>query len=146
MSEKIELIENQNLLRLQKYLNYELSTGMLYLLSFMAGSLVILLILAALIFMPFMLNVLIKEKRKGWLIFFVVIFVIPTIVLFVVAFTVEFFNSLPLISLGLFYLYCFLLRFSVNDWVSDIKARNEYLIQKKRRNDELNAFMKRIED
>ena len=138
------MVENINqhndLTRLKKYLNYELSSSTLFLLSFMVALFIFLASAAAVIFTPFMLNVLYKENRKGWILFFIIIVIIPFILFIVLGFTIEFGRPLILITLGLFYFYCFLLRFEVNNWVKEINARKQYLNEKKRSGDKLKAF------
>ena len=138
------MIENINqhkdLTRLKKYLNYELSSSTLFLLSFMVAVFIFLASAAAVIFTPFMLNVLYKENRKGWILFFVIIVIVPFTLFIILGLAVEFSRPLILITLGLFYFYCFLLRFEVNNWVKEINARNQYLYEKKKSEDELNTF------
>ena len=87
-----------------------------------------------------MLYVLFTEKKKGWIILFIVIVVIPIIILIILSVMVEFSRPLLFLSVGLFYFYCFLLRFEVNDWVREAMARNQYLLEKKQREDDLKSF------
>lgn len=107
---------NYNVMRLQQWLDYELSTGMLFFLTYVWGSILLLLIIAAILFTPFMLKVLFEERRCNWITYFLIIVVIPLIVSFL-------FNSgstyrvvLQYIPLGTFYFYCFTLRIAIKDW------------------------------
>ncbi len=135
------LYSNYNLERLSKYLNYHIATFALFIASWFVSFFLILATLAALIFTPFMLYVLYKENQKGWIIFFGVIVIVPLIVLIVISFLDPFLKPAILITIGLFYFYCFLLRFSVNDWLTEIRAKNEYLLEKQKRDQELDNFM-----
>ena len=125
--------QNHNLNRLKQYLNYEISSSVLYFLSFQVFLFIFLASIAALIFMPFMLFVLFKEKKKGWITLFIVIVVIPIIILLILFVMVEFSKPLLFISLGLFYFYCFLLRYEVNEWSREAIARIQYLLNKKKK-------------
>jgi len=140
MEDNIYIDQNYNLTRLKKYLNYQVSSSLLFFLSFQAFILIFLASAAALIFTPFMLYVLFTEKKKGWIILFIVVVVIPIILLIILSIEVEFSRPLLFISLGLFYFYCFLLRFEVNDWVREAMVRNQYLFEKKQRENDLKSF------
>jgi hypothetical protein len=145
MKEKIEIIENYNLTRLQKYLNYELSSAVLFAASFLFGGIVFLLIAAAAVFTPFILYVLYQENRKGWIISFFIMVCVPLVSFIVLSFFSSYGSLYILIALGLFYFYCFLLRFEVNNWVQDDMAKRQYLIEKKQREEEMKAFMSNYE-
>lgn len=127
--------------RLQKYLNYEVSSSILYFLSFQVFVFIFIASAAALAFTPFMLYVLFSEKKKGWIILFIVIVIVPIIFLLILSVMVEFSKPLLFITLGLFYFYCFLLRFEVNDWVREASAKNQYLIDKKKRELDSKSFV-----
>jgi len=144
MENEIDLIQNYNLIRLKKYLNYEVSSSILYFLSFQIFIFIFLASAAALIFAPFMLYVLSKENKKGWIVLFIIIVIIPIMLLIILSILFEFSKPLLLISLGLFYFYCFLLRFEVNNWVQEMSARNQYLMNKKKREEDLNTFMNKL--
>lgn len=133
-------LSNTNLTRLSKYLNYEIASSVLFLFSFFAWFLIFLITAAAIVFTPFMLYALYQENRKGWIIFFVIIVVIPFILSIILQFTVSFIFPWFLIVLVFFYLYCFLLRMEVNNWVREKRSRLQYLLEKRRR-DEAQVFM-----
>ena len=145
MEDNIDLVQNYNLTRLKKYLNYEVSTSILYFLSFQVFIFIFFALAAALIFTPFMLYVLLKEDKKGWIVLFVIIVITPIILLIILAIIFDFALPLLIVPLGLFYFYCFLLRFSVNGWLREISMKNQILKDKKRREDELKLFMKELE-
>ncbi len=140
MVNNIYINENFSLTRLKKYLNYEVSSSILYFLSFQVFIFIFLASAIALIFMPFMLYVLFTEKKKGWIVFFIVIVIIPIIFLLILSVMVEFSKPLLFIPLGLFYFYCFLLRFEVNNWAREEIARNQYLLDKKKKENNLKLF------
>lgn len=140
MGKNIYIDQNYNLTRLRKYLNYQVSSSLLYFLSFQVFIFIFIASAAALIFTPFMLYVLITEKKYGWIVFFIIIFIVPTAMLLMLSWMVEFSKPLLFISLGLFYFYCFLLRFQVNDWSKEAMARDQYLFEKKQREDDLKLF------
>lgn len=110
-----------NLERLSTILNYQLSTLVLFLLSYFWTITLVLAVIAAIIFTFYMIFVLIEEKKYGWIIFFIFLVIVPffTIILFLS--DVIFYMAYLLIPLPLYYFYCFMLRLSVNDW---IKERN----------------------
>ena len=135
---------HNSLRQLKKYLNYELSTSVLFFMSFFAGLFIILSLIAALIFTPYMLYVLFKEKRMGWISFFFILVIIPLLILLIVSFTIEFMMPLLLVPLGLFYFYCFLLRFEVNGWIREFDAKQQLILEKQKREEELNHFMQQV--
>jgi len=72
------------------------------------------------------------EKKNGWIIFFVILVLIPiiTIILFSVF-------ELLFIPLALVYFYSFLLRFVVRDWIQEKNAKWE--LQKQMRQSKTNS-------
>ena len=113
---KTEAQNNYNVMRLQQWLDYELSTGVLILLTWVWGSLLLLLIIAAILFTPFMLKVLFEERRYGWIIYFLIIVVIPLILSFLFVTGSTYKSVFQFIPLGTFYFYCFTLRLAIKDW------------------------------
>src|SRR5690606_6364808 len=101
--------------RLATILNFEISFTVIYLFSFAAtGFLFVSGILAA-VFVPFLIYVLLKEGRNGWIIFFNISVILP--ILFSYFFVPSYFAIFVLIALAMYYFYCFLLRLSVNEWI-----------------------------
>lgn len=144
MQENISLHSNYRLAQLDKYLNYHIATFALFIASWFGLLFLLIAALAALIFAPYMLYVLYKENKKGWIIFFGVIVIIPLIVFIIISFLDPFLKPAALITIGLFYFYCFLLRFSVNDWIREERAKNEYILEKQKRDHELDDYMDRF--
>ena len=120
--------------KLYKYLNYEVSSTLLYAGSFFFRLFTPILFIAAIIFTPFMFFVLFKEEKKGWLISFIVMVLIPAI-LFVTLFPI-----LTIVALIPFYLYCFILRMEVKGWLQEMRARNELALHKFKKANESNEI------
>jgi len=114
--------------RLALYLNYELSASLLFGLSFFAGTFLIAALILAGVFIPYLIYVLIKEGRHGWIIFFNLMVVLPLI--FSLLFIPSYFSVFILVSAGLFYCYCFLLRMTVNEWISERNWRLQLIEQR----------------
>ena len=110
--------KNQNLKRLNYWLKYELSSSALLLLSWLWGITILLSTVAALVFTPFMLYILFQEKKFGWITFFIIIVILPAITVLIFFLHSNYFMFLILIPLVLFYFYCFLLRYTVDDWLT----------------------------
>jgi hypothetical protein len=109
---------NQNLKRLNYWLKYQISSSFLLILSWMFPLALLLTTIVALIFAPFMLFILYKEKKFGWIIFFGILIIFPLIIIIVFSMHSTYFMALILIPLALFYFYCFILRLTVSDWLS----------------------------
>jgi hypothetical protein len=141
------LPHNNHLSRLSRILNYQLTLGLLvvgYLLLFFSlGVFIIIVIftLASILFSPYLLFVLIREHKIGWIYFFIIIVVVPILATFILYYFNENLSHLLFLPLLLFYFYCFLLRFSVNEWIKEIREHNIYRIQKQKREEELNNYL-----
>lgn len=146
MDNNISSMQKYSLTRLKKYLNYEVSTSILFFLSFQVFIFIFFALAAAIIFTPFMLYVLFKEDKKGWIVLFFIIVIIPIIIFIILAILLAFSKPLLLIPMGLFYFYCFLLRYEVNTWVRELNFKNQYLEDKKQKEIELELFMKQLGD
>lgn len=103
-------------MRLQQWLDYELSTGVLIFLTWVWGSILLLLIVAAILFTPFMLKILWEEKRYGWITYFLIIVVIPLIISFLFETDSTYKFVFQFVPLGTFYFYCFTLRLAIKEW------------------------------
>lgn len=139
------IARKHELMRLRKLLNYEISTSALYVMSFMGFFFLYLAIIAALVFTPFMINVLYKRSEYGWIALFGIMIVLPVIILTIIAFPINSTLPLLLIPLPFFYLYCFLLKFSVNNWVRDMNSRNWYLLEKEKMKEQTDFFWKQLD-
>jgi hypothetical protein len=146
MVEEIELLQSYTLLRLHKYLNYNFTGAALLIVSYFIYANIIFLTVAALVFTPFMLYDLYKENKKGWIITFLVMVGIPFLAFLLIYISTKFNFILVYILIGLYYLYCFLLRLEVNNWVQEDMAKRQYIIEKKARDEELKSFMNNYEN
>lgn len=121
---------NDHLDRLALFLNYELSASLLFFFSFVVWIFIFIAILIAGIFIPYLIYVLLKEGRHGWIISFNVMILTPLIIS--ILFLPSYFSIFMLLSVALFYCYCFFLRITVNEWIRErnwglqlIEQRNE---------------------
>lgn len=120
--------ETENHLRkLYKVLNYEISAPVLFILIFLPGAGIILNI-AILLFTPFMLYVLYKASKRGWMIAFIVLIFLPLISarFYIEAPQVKMIVSLAVVML--FFLYCFLLRHSIGSQLNDLDGARRFEI------------------
>lgn len=113
---EIEITKNYNVHRLQKWLDYELSTLILMLLSWFWNIAILLMIIAAFVFTPFMLKVMFEERRFGWITFFFLIVILPALGALFINIDSSYKFVIELIPLALFYFYCFVLRLAIKDW------------------------------
>lgn len=115
--------------RLYYWLSYHRFTGFLYggLLIVPWVVILVALIAAAVVFAPYMLFVLYKEGKRGWLIFFAVLVGGPVALTFIHTGSHPFDVFLDFMPLLAYYFYCYLLRFSVREWISDADMASEIL-------------------
>lgn len=120
--------------RLYYWLSYQRFTGALYGGLLFVPWLLILVVLIALavVFAPYMLFVLYKQGKRGWLIFFVFLIGVPVGMAFVSTGSEPFDAFLDFMPLLAFYFYCYLLRFSVREWISDASMAAGMLISRDR--------------
>lgn len=135
----------ERILKLKRYLNYQISGAVLYFISFFALLFLFIAAGAAIVFSVFMLRVLYQENKTGWIVFFFVLVIIPMILFGLLSIWIPAFRLITLFSIGLFYLYFFFLRFEVNEWVREMNIKimtEEKLRQHKTEED---VFMKKFE-
>lgn len=113
----IDVSKDYNIGRLQQWLDYELSTVLLFFLSWFWTLMIVLMGIAAILFTPLMLKILFQERKFGWITFFLILVVIPLIVIQFLDIEPNYKFAMSLIPFALFYFYCFLLRFAVRDWL-----------------------------
>jgi hypothetical protein len=122
------------LFNLKKILNYQISTWLLFLISFFFISpiLVIILALAALFLLFYIIFVLYKNGKYGWITALCITIIIPTIIM--VFFIQRNYTIMILLMLevGIFFIYCAALRLTLNVWVKDIQAARLFDLQSKR--------------
>ena len=86
-------------------------------------------ILTAIIFTPWLLYVLVKEKHYGWITTFFVIVILPYLIVYPIVKDSIFLLPWMIALIIPFYLYCGIIKYAVNDWVK------EYNIEIKRNED-----------
>ena len=92
-------------------------------------------------FTPFLLYVLIKEKRRAWIITFLVIVILPFLLVFLIIYysisSVPWIIDPSIIYLMIpIYIYCYLLKHTVDEWLREYQAhelRKEQKLEKARR-------------
>jgi hypothetical protein len=117
---------NRNLENLQKWLDYELPASALGFFSWFYGILLAVAMLAAIVFIPFMLRILYVEKKIGWIIYFIIIVVIPAVLIYFLNKGNPYGFLLQILPLGLFFFYCFNLKLAVRGWV----VKEKFLLNK----------------
>jgi hypothetical protein len=128
----LDLISSERyyLSRLDKYLNYELSSSILLLLVYASGITIILAIIAVTIFTPYMVYIFIKEKKIAWIISFLVVVIIPFIICIILGIKTGYVTVFILIPLGIFYFYCFVLKLTVNEQLKEVIAEENLQIKR----------------
>jgi hypothetical protein len=81
------------------------------------------------IFTPYILYVLFKEKRFGWIAAYIIMVIIPG----VIAITVlgYAYGLIILILFAPFYFFCFLIKFSVDEWIREYNWEQQLIEQRK---------------
>ena len=132
--EELNLVPSEaQLVNLKKYLNYQLSTFLLFALSFFSIILIFILSALAFLFMPYVIFVLYQNEKYSWIISLILMVVLPV---FLLVFLVEQTYTLMillLIELAVFYVYCFSLRIALNGWVKEIFTVKLIEFQRKKR-------------
>jgi hypothetical protein len=98
-----------------------LVTGSVYLLALFNLSFVYwysLLAIAALAFTPFMLATIIRAGHPGWVTVFIVMVILPCGLMLLPLHDPFFELAFQLFPLLMFYIYCWTLRYAVDDWLS----------------------------
>jgi hypothetical protein len=125
--------------RLRHWLTYNRYTIFTYGggIFFPAGIILLCLILLAILFTPYMLFVLYKNRKHGWLLLFAIIVGIPILPAFLSTGNFVLNVMMHFLPLLAFYLYCFLLRFSVDDWISDTSETHQLWTEEEDRQSKL---------
>jgi len=86
--------------------------------SYLSEALII-IVSSGIIFMAYMLYILFKEKKKNWIILFSVMVIIPFVFAYLIFQQFMFFKIFGAIPpIMLYYIYCFLLKSSIEKWIS----------------------------
>jgi hypothetical protein len=117
--------------RFREILFFELSTSVAFVLfSFYPINLYI-IIIAAILFTPYMLYVLIKERKYGWIVMFFLVVVLPYPVLYFIIGDYILLPGWMLLPIIPFYFYCFIIKFSVEDWLREYSWEQKLIEQRK---------------
>jgi len=98
-------------------------------------------VLAALLFTPYIFNVLIKEKKFGWIVLYFAMIIIPEVLGYLIFKETLAFEAALLIPLAFFYFYCYILKFEVDKWLADFCWHQERIQQKKETEDRIKNEM-----
>ena len=88
---------------------------------------------AAVLATPFILYVLIKEKRRAWIKTFLVMVALPFLLAFIIAYDNIFSIPWMIVLMAPFYLYCFLLKNTVSEWIEEYEGQE---LRKERKREE----------
>ncbi|HYQ87862.1 MAG TPA: hypothetical protein VES59_11520 [Bacteroidota bacterium] len=117
--------------RLYHWLSYHRLTLFIYGAAFVYPPQWILAVLTfiAVIFVPYMIYVLYGLGKRGWLVLLAVMVGLPVGLTFVPFNIPQLHTVVLFLPLGMFYLYCVLLRWAVADWISDESADGEAAVE-----------------
>lgn len=123
--------------RLYYWLSYNRFSAVLYGGLFYIPYLLVLvaLIVLAVVFAPYVIYVLYENGKRGWLVTFGIVVGIPVVLAFVPTGSGMFNTMLHFLPLLAFYFYCYVLRFSVGEWISDASPMGEIEIGARDRED-----------
>jgi hypothetical protein len=137
MDDEIEILPSAvNLERLSRILSYHISTASLYIASFFLPVLPI-AALAAVLFAPYMVYVLLQERKYGWITFFVLLILLPILPVVLFLRHSDYFLIFLSLPLAFFYFYCFLLKITIRDWIVE---RNTWIQRHYNINEQINLF------
>jgi len=117
--------------RFRAILYFELSTSAGFILSSFWPINLYIIIAAAILFTPYMLYVLIKERKYGWIVIFFLMVVLPYPVIYLIIGEYILLTAWLLLPVIPFYLYCFLIKFSVDDWLREYNWEQQLIEQRK---------------
>jgi hypothetical protein len=121
--------------RFRAILFFELSTSTAFIVqSFWPINLYV-IIGAAILFTPYMIFVLIKERKFGWIIMFFLVVVLPYPILYLIVGDYILLPGWMLLPIIPFYFYCFIIKFSVEDWLREYTWEQQ-LIEQRRESEE----------
>lgn len=102
--------------------------------------LMIIIALTAVVFIPYILYVLIKENRKGWISFLIILVILPVLFVSTIFQFSMFFNFALLYPILLYVLYCYLLNSQITEWSTEYYGHQNRLEQKKLKEEEAERF------
>jgi len=88
---------------------------------------------AAAILTPYIFYVLIKEERYGWIVTYLIMIPFPLAAGYFIFKDTLAFEAALLIPLLSFYLYCYLIKYAVDDWIRQYNWTRQLMQQKEER-------------
>jgi len=109
--------------RLHHTLTYAGSSVVLYVGYPIIGYFIVSIILTitAIIYTPYLIKTLIELKKWKWIVTFGIMVVVPMILVYVISYKSIFKTILSFIPLLMFYIFCWVLRFCIPDWIEKIE-------------------------
>lgn len=126
--------------RLYHWLTYNRLTIFLYGISYFQYFVLLIAIGLAILFAPYVLFVLVSNRKWGWLAFFALFVGIPTGFLFYSTGDLVYDSVLHYSPLGTFYTFCVVLRYSVANWISDNSLAGELEVEEEDKNNNLDEL------
>ena len=119
--------QERTLKRLNHTLTYENATIIMFAGYGMVGLMIILVVLSflAIAYSTYLIKTLYTLNKTKWLIAFFIMVLPPLILKLILSDTIVLDIILPTISLFMFYLFCWVLKFYVGRWLEDIKYVGE---------------------
>ncbi len=109
--------------RLHHTLTYAGSSVVLYTGYPIIGFFIVSIILniTAIVYTPYLIKTLIELKRWRWIITFGIMVVVPAILIYIISYKSIFRTIFSFIPLLMFYIFCWIIRFSIPDWIEKIE-------------------------
>ncbi|MFZ1518774.1 MAG: hypothetical protein WAU11_08365 [Ignavibacteriaceae bacterium] len=98
--------------------------------------LIIIIISTAVIFIPYILFMLIKENRRGWMSLLLILVVFPFLFILLIFQFSMFYNLAVLLPIFLYTLFCYLLKSQVTEWLTEYYGHQNRLEQKRLKEEE----------
>jgi len=131
--------------RLYHWLSYHRLTLFIYGAAFVYPPEWILWVLTivAVIFAPYMIFVLHEQGKRGWLVLLAVMVGLPICLTFVPFNIAQLHIVVLFLPLGMFYLYCVMLRWTVAEWISDESPDGEAEVEAEDRREHVGNWWER---
>lgn len=98
--------------------------------------LIIIIASTAVVFIPYIIYVLLKENRKGWISFLIILVIIPILFVLSIFQLSMFYNMAAIFPVFLYTLYCYLLKAQVSEWLKEYYGHQNRLEQKRLKKEE----------
>ena len=98
--------------------------------------LIIIITSTALVFIPYIFFILIKENRKGWIAFLIILVIFPVLFISMIFHLSMFYNMAALFPIFLYTLFCYLLNSQIIEWLSEYYGHQNRLEQKRLKEEE----------